>query len=92
MTVRRKLKIFMKKPTIAKSDPHPLAYRSTLDVVSRVSAVGIFVIENLNHFLNFQAEVDTLVIPAITPFPPLIAPIVHASTIFLGLTGSVMVS
>ena len=68
-----------------------LKYHSKIDVIIRVCAVGVFFIENLNHALHFQSEVETLVIPAISPLPASMGQIVHAITVFLGLSGSVMV-
>ena len=55
----------------------------------RVIAVGIFVIENINHFLNFEDEVTSLVVPAVTEVVP-IAMVVHAVTICLGISGSLI--
>jgi uncharacterized membrane protein YphA (DoxX/SURF4 family) len=63
-------------------------YRNISDFIVRVLAVGIFAVENHTHLLHFSHEVDTFVTPAISPLPH--ASIVHAITIFLGQTGSLL--
>jgi type IV secretory pathway TrbD component len=63
---------------------------SITGVVSRILAVGIFVGENVNHVVNFEQEVATLVHPALQPLPTEIAMGVHALTICLGIVGSVL--
>jgi hypothetical protein len=63
-------------------------YRGFFDVMSRFLGVGIFAIENYNHLVNFESEVQNMVIPALSPMPPVVCSIVHGLTIFLGLGGS----
>ena len=63
---------------------------SVVGVFVRALAVGIFVVENINHLLNFKQEVATLVHPAIQPLSIDIAMGVHALTICLGIVGSVL--
>ena len=62
---------------------------SAAEFIGRLAAVGIFVLENLNHLMNFHREVETLVSPAISPLPVWIATGIHAVTIGLGISGSV---
>lgn len=69
----------------------PLTYKSPLDVIARVLGVGIFVIENYNHFVHFETEIVNLVHPALEPLPIGVAKAVHAATIVLGMTGSISV-
>jgi uncharacterized membrane protein YphA (DoxX/SURF4 family) len=68
-----------------------LRYKSALDVTARIMGVGIFVLENYNHMMNFNTEVSALVHPAIHPLPRWVAEALHVSTITLGLAGSVSV-
>lgn len=43
--------------------------RCGLDWFARTCFVGIFVVENVFHFLNFEVEIDSRVGPAIFPLP-----------------------
>ena len=61
------------------------------DVFIRIIAVGIFVIENINHSLNFESEVNSLVAPALAPIPIFLAYVVHGITVVLGILGSITV-
>jgi hypothetical protein len=56
----------------------------------KVLAAGIFIVENLNHAIRFADEVNTLVGPAVSPLPETVALVIHALTVGLGISGSVM--
>ena len=60
-------------------------------ITIRILAVGIFVIENINHIVNFKGEVNEIVRYAIDPLPLWLAYALHGCTIVLGLTGSILV-
>ena len=61
-----------------------------MEVIGRTCAVGIFVVENVNHLLSFEHEVSTFVAPAIRPLPLFVAYAIHGITISLGLFGSIV--
>lgn len=63
---------------------------SAAEFVGRLAAVGIFIIENVSHIMNFELEVETLVSPATSPLPSWFAVGLHAITVGLGLSGSLM--
>jgi hypothetical protein len=63
---------------------------SAAEFVGRLAAVGIFIIENVSHIMNFHLEVETLVSPATSPLPSWFAVGLHAITVALGLSGSLM--
>ena len=65
-------------------------YSHWSEVLFRTLAVGIFLYENMNHVMSFEEEVRSLVIPALRPLPTSVAYLVHAGTVGLGLTGSLM--
>jgi hypothetical protein len=77
----------IKMPVMNSSANHS----ESLDVLARIVAVGIFVIENVNHTLNFGFEVRNLVSPALVPLPLFVAQVVHGITVLLGITGSLLV-
>lgn len=56
--------------------------------LARLLAVGIFLVENVNHCFDFSKEVHEMVHPAIAPLPISLAYGVHFTTICLGLVGS----
>ena len=58
---------------------------------TRIAAVGVFLIENINHIANFDSEVESLVKPALCPLPEWIAIGTHALTILLGISGALLV-
>ena len=71
--------------------PDLLVYSGPGDVAVRVLAVGIFVIENVNHLFNFSTEVEELVQHAVRPLSISMAYALHALTVTLGLSGSILV-
>lgn len=62
--------------------------RHPMDWVARCCFVGIFVVENVLHFLNFEAEMEQMVAPAVRPLPRQVGVGLHVMHIVLGLLGA----
>lgn len=65
--------------------------QSAADWLARLCFVGIFVVENVMHFLHFDTEIEQLVQPAWAPLPQQFAVILHSLHIVLGLLGACFV-
>jgi len=63
-----------------------MSQSSSLDFVGRLALVGIFLVENVSHVINFTSEVDALVSPALGSAE--MAKVYHFLSVFLGLVGS----
>jgi hypothetical protein len=74
-----------------KETTSPFAIKHPLEFIARLAAVGVFLAENINHVVNFHFEVQTFVLPAISPLPLGFAVAIHFITIFLGLSGALLV-
>ena len=62
-----------------------------MDLVARCCFVGIFIVENVFHFLYFDVEMEQLVAPALRPLPRQVGVGLHVMHIVLGILGAVFV-
>lgn len=68
-----------------------LKARTPMDFMARLFFVGIFVIENGLHAWFFDAEIETLVAPALRPLPRELAVCLHVVHIIFGMCGAIFV-
>ena len=61
--------------------------RTIGDWIARIAFAGIFVIENIFHYMNFDMEMEMMVVPAIAPLPRELGVGLHVMHIVLGLLG-----
>mmetsp|Transcript_22012 Transcript_22012/g.48095 ORF Transcript_22012/g.48095 Transcript_22012/m.48095 type:complete len:526 (+) Transcript_22012:119-1696(+) len=77
-------------PVLTKPNPSLLKARCLKDVLARVALVGYFFFEALQHMLFFEEEIQTMVIPALSPLPREAAVALQSTLVIFGLCGSIV--
>ena len=68
-----------------------LRFRTPWDFVASLAFVGIFIVENILHAMDFEFEVNNMVMPAVDPLPYEFAVSLHMVHMIFGLCGAALV-
>lgn len=68
-----------------------LRFRTLWDFVASLAFVGIFMVENILHAMDFEFEVNNMVVPAVDPLPYELAVSLHMVHMIFGFSGAALV-
>ena len=68
-----------------------LRFRTLWDFVASLAFVGIFMVENILHAMDFEFEVNNMVVPAVDPLPYEFAVSLHMVHMIFGFPGAALV-